>query len=608
MPLMKRKILFLVISFMTITAISCGNSRSINVLDAPCSETDPTVSTLDGPICGALGSGGYPDESTQKQVWSYKGIPYAATTGGNNRWLAAKDPAPWTVPLSGKQFGHICTQLVEGAVSGSEDCLFVNVFTPSAPGAAGSALPVMVFIHGGAYYMGSSSQVNYDGSNMAGGGNVVVVTINYRLGVLGFLGGFGTGDAVDGNLGLKDQQKALQWVQDNIAAFGGDPGNVTIFGLSAGASSVGVHLVNGVSKGLFSRAIMQSNHYGMRFQTRNTANRRAGKLAKALGCSSGSEDDKLACMRTAADTDIDTFMKTAGPSKIQQGLAILCDSFGGSEYWAPMVDGNFVEKQPIDTVIDKPFMTGTLRDEGVYFISLAGQYPKLLPGALILLSETIFGVIPGGRIYATYVSQNKSDFLKNKKGKIAAKLLTDYVFHCANNRVMNASVNAGNNDIYGYYFTHQPTISIYNYMDTTKKSPGYFCSPGQGTVCHANDIPYTFGTPIGFNTPGTDTASWIGFQQEELKMSGDIMRYWTGFATNGAPDSGGSFPKFSPQGLPDGTYLRIAAASEGGIVPTSDLYDEANCKLLSDVGWEQTWVQETCTEWPSAEDALTDSD
>jgi para-nitrobenzyl esterase len=582
----------------SITAASCGTSDSDIASESVCSDSDPTVNTTSGPVCGVLGQGGYPDRETRKPVWSYKGIQYAATTGGSNRWLAASDPEPWTTPAPAKQFGPACAQFADDRVSGGDKCLSVSVFTPSAPG-ANNSLPVMAFIHGGAFYMGASSQPNYDGSGLAGGGNVVVVTMNYRLGVLGFLGGFGTGDAREGNLGLKDQQKALMWIRDNISAFGGDPDNVTLFGLSAGASSVGVHLVNDASKGLFRRAIMQSNHCGMLFQNRNTANRRAARLATAMGCGSGSEDDRLGCLRAAVDRDMTAFLKTANPTKFTQVEALLCNSFGGAEYWAPMIDGSFVAKQPIDTVIDKPFMAGTTRDEGVYFISLAGQYPKLIT-PLYPITAPLFGVVPAIKITAKYVADNQDDFLRYR-GRIMARIITDYVFHCANNQVMNTAINAGNKEVYGYYFTHQPSISIYGYKDKTKKSPGYFCSPSYGNVCHGNDIPYTFGTPVGFNEPGTE-AKWIGFQSQELSMTGTMMRYWTGYATAGTPDSSGGFPKFGSQILPAGVYQRIAAESEGGIAPVTDLYDNANCRMLAGVGWQKNWLQEVCSEWPFAAD------
>ena len=324
-------------------------------------------------------------------VWSYKNIPYAATTGGENRWLLPQPVVPWDGVRDGTSFGPACSQLKtdpwSGAktLEGSEDCLTVNVYTPVAPplpdAAPDAALPVMVFIHGGTFLEGTASTPLYDGSNVAGGGGVVVVTLNYRLAVLGFLGGLDAGDVLHGNLGLKDQQRALAWIHANIERFGGDPSRVTLWGESAGASSVGIHLVNKDSRPLIAQGIMQSNHYGMLFQGPDNAAGRAGKLLHALDCAEGDDGAKLECLRQAADRDLLAFLETAGPSEAREAEALLCNAFGGFEYWGPMVDGRFIERQPVETVITQPVLMGTNANEGVLFTSVAGLYPDVPGGA-----------------------------------------------------------------------------------------------------------------------------------------------------------------------------------------------------------------------------------
>ena len=192
---------------------------------------------------------------------------YAAPPIGDLRWRAPEPPAAWTDVADATRFGRVCPQPVDpripidlGAPQG-EDCLTLNVWA-SSDTAAGDDKPVMVWVHGGAYILGSSSQPLYDGRVLAGGGEVVVVTVNYRLGAFGFLdlSEFSTaGRRFDSNLGLRDVLAALRWVRDNIAAFGGDPDRVTAFGESAGAGIITTLLTSPAARGLFSGAIAQSS-------------------------------------------------------------------------------------------------------------------------------------------------------------------------------------------------------------------------------------------------------------------------------------------------------------------------------------------------------------
>jgi para-nitrobenzyl esterase len=210
------------------------------------SATDPTLVTIDsGTVRGA----------TAGDVVGFKGIPYAAPPVGPLRWRAPRPPKPWQGVRDALRFGPSCTQPAVEDVS--EDCLTVNVWRPAKPSAR--PLPVMVWIHGGALVRGGTAL--YPGDALAAQG-VVVVSMNYRLGRLGFfahpaLAVEAPGD-LRGNCGYMDQLAALQWVQRNIAAFGGDPRSVTIFGESAGGGSVLVHLTSPLSRGLFQRAIVQS--------------------------------------------------------------------------------------------------------------------------------------------------------------------------------------------------------------------------------------------------------------------------------------------------------------------------------------------------------------
>ena len=199
-------------------------------------------------------------------VTSWKGVRYAAPPSGDLRWRAPQPPEPWNEVADATTFGPVCPQPVEpripidlGAPQG-DDCLTLNIWASSEI-AAGDRRPVMVWIHGGAYILGSANQPLYDGRVLAAGGDVVVVTVNYRLGAFGFLdlSSFSTPKRrFDSNLGLRDVLHALHWIRDNVAAFGGDPERVTLFGESAGGISTCSHLVAPGSGGLFQRAVIQS--------------------------------------------------------------------------------------------------------------------------------------------------------------------------------------------------------------------------------------------------------------------------------------------------------------------------------------------------------------
>ncbi|XP_045768325.1 juvenile hormone esterase-like isoform X3 [Maniola jurtina] len=217
-----------------------------------------------------------------KMFYSFKGIPYAAPPTGSRRFKAPQPARSWKGIRNATVHGSVCPQfdpLLNIYIPGSEGCLFLNVYTPSLPPC--SPLPVMFFIHGGLYITGSGNDDLYGPDFLIDQNDVVVVTINYRLDNLGFL----VLDTVDvpGNAGMKDQVAALRWVQSNIKNFGGDPNRVTIFGESAGSSSVALHALSPMSKGLFRRAIGTSGVPINDFSTAFEQRRRAFELGKKLG-------------------------------------------------------------------------------------------------------------------------------------------------------------------------------------------------------------------------------------------------------------------------------------------------------------------------------------
>jgi para-nitrobenzyl esterase len=275
------------------------------------------------------------------QVESFKAIPYAKPPKGDLRWQPPQDPDPWNGTRDASDFSAKCpqNQLRRGSdvFIGDEDCLYLNVFEPS--GANG--LPVIVFFHGGSLVDESASYTApdlvpvYDGSRLAEHGKVVVVTLNYRLGPFGFLShkelSKETGYKGSGNQGYMDQVQALKWVQNNIAAFGGDPNDVTIFGQSAGGTSVWVHISSPLSKGLFHRAIVDSAVEDKAVDL-GTAEGRGAALSTKLHCANAR--DELDCMRSKSIRDVLSAMPNA--SRTNAGT------------YDPVVDGHVLTASPID--------------------------------------------------------------------------------------------------------------------------------------------------------------------------------------------------------------------------------------------------------------------
>ena len=228
----------------------------------------------------------------------FRGIPYAAPPVNELRWKDPQDHKSWAPgTLSATVDGPGCPQSCylpphTCPARYSEDCLYLNVFTPLPSQMATSGpLPVLMWIHGGNFKQGSGTGLLYDGSHIAKTQNVIVVTINYRLGALGFLN---NNQSFTGNYGIKDQRFAMQWIQQNIASFGGDPTRVTLFGQSAGAMSIATHMISPKSKNLFHRAILESEPFGLPFRTTSEFEGLASAFADKANCTSG---DVETCLR-----------------------------------------------------------------------------------------------------------------------------------------------------------------------------------------------------------------------------------------------------------------------------------------------------------------------
>lgn len=417
--------------------------------------------------CGLLGSQAYANDNvvrtqngqvrgvTTGQVQSFKGIPYAAPPVGKLRWMPPQEPANWAGIRAASRFSAVCPQKPGSRFEGEEDCLYLNVFKPSGA----KKLPVIVFIHGGANVKDSASLelgkkngkkgvVVYDGSSLAENGKVVVVTLNYRLGALGFIGheklSKTSGYQGSGNYAYMDQNQALKWVQRNIAAFGGDPGNVTLFGQSAGAKAVWVHMTSPLSAGLFHRAIV---HSGIREGARDLAHaEKAGAmLSQKLNCSTA--NDELACMR----------------GKSAKRVVEAMPSGGGTGTYAAVIDKKVLVEPPIQSMQNGrhhkvPILLGNVADEMAILGPETCHGPGLTcPDKLRTPDEYETAV----KIYAKAANTSASELLSlyPKSDPALPKLYdamrTDRDYICPARRVLDALGRNQSEFIGRFFYTHK---------------------------------------------------------------------------------------------------------------------------------------------------------
>lgn len=446
-------------------------------------------------------------------ILSFKNIPYAAAPTGEERWSVPKPPEAWTGVRQADEFGPISWQIVateQGALSSTrdatppelaEDCLSLNVWTPSADS---EARPVMVWIHGGAFVTGSGSSPIYDGSILSQRGNVVVVTINYRLGVLGFLNlNEVTGGRIPstGNEGLLDQAFALEWVQDNIGRFGGDPNNVTIFGESAGGMSVGALLALHEAKGLFHKAIPQSGAA----HTANTLTQStevASQLLAALEISPNSNLNKLFELSAEELTQVG--------AEVSAKLAWMC--------YEPCIDGTQLPARPIDCIAngsadDVSVLVGCTRDEWLLFSVMDPSIKSMTQDDLEQRLAPRNGrpdLRSLGQRYQEILSRNGNDVTPADVWQV---LESDRGFRMPG-IVLAETLNSRSNDAYQYLFTVE--------------SPAY---GGILKSCHAIDIGYVFGT----HNLNDGTRGFFGGEAAHVELAEATMDAWLTFAHTGNP-------------------------------------------------------------------------
>jgi para-nitrobenzyl esterase len=524
--------ILLLVSLHLAPLLSCGDEGTDMSLT-----TDPSlVTTTVGSVQG----------SVTATMRSFKGVPYAAPPVGPLRWKPPTPAAMFTGTRPAIMPGTHCPQIASPFGSGTniaEDCLYLNVYTPTTAGPH----PVMFWIHGGAFAYGQSDE--YDPTLLVAQG-VVVVTINYRLGALGFLAHpalTAEGGGASGNYGLMDQQFALHWVQDNIAAFGGDKNNVTIFGESAGGFSVHSQLVITGAAGLFHKAIVQSGAYA------NGAGRQMSLAqSEAVGAS------VLTGAGCAAPCSLEA-MRALGVDALLKGQTGLPALASG---WIPSIDGKLMTTgvgaaYTAGTYVKVPVIEGSNHDEYRLFVALNELSPPDAPAGPLTADKyeaamtTTFGADAGKALAGVYAPAAYA----NNPGLAFGSAGTDAVFACPMLRTVQ-SLSA--------------TTKVYSYEFNDPKAPQIFLPPVPDIeygAAHASEIQYLFTLP-------KSTLS-----AESKALSDSMIKYWTAFAKTGDPNNAGS-PAWPTYTTAANGILSLAPAS-GGIAVTTNFTADHKCDLIA---------------------------
>ncbi len=467
------------------------------------------VTTSAGVVKGSMSADGF--------VSVYRGIPYAAPPVGDLRWKAPQPVAPWTGERAATAFGPRCTQ---GAMFSdmifrdtmSEDCLYLNVWSNARQ--AGRRLPVMVWLYGGGFQAGSASEPRQDGEKMSRLG-VVVVSMNYRMGVFGFMAhpslSAESGNGASGNYGLLDQVAALRWVQANIAAFGGDPGNVTIFGESAGSFAVSALVASPMARGLFHKAIGES---GSMLSAR-TLPALSLKAAEQAG---------VALQEKVGARTLDALRGVPADDLLKIALGMPGVSFN------PVVDGVFLPQ------------TAT----AIYQAGAQNKVP-LLAGWNADEIRSSATMRPTPPTVATFTAQVRGTFGASADGVLAAYPVSSD----AEALEATASLNSDlfiSHGTWRWIETHRKTSGapVYRYLFQRvipvapgKKPNGDSVQARDVGARHAGEIEYVFGA-----LASVPKVTW---ESADTALSELMMRYWTNFARTGNPNGAGlpSWPRYT---------------------------------------------------------------
>ncbi|XP_034945771.1 esterase FE4-like [Chelonus insularis] len=524
---------------------------------------DPEITTRLGKIIGTK-------MVTQngRNINAFLGIPYAQPPIGLLRFSNPLPMTSWNGTLLAKTEPPACPQLLDnGTVIGVEDCLFINVYTPKL--GADTLLPTMVYIHGGAFQRGHASST-YIGPGFILDKDVVLVTLQYRLGVLGFLS---TGNsAAPGNFGLKDQALALRWVQDNIKSFGGNPGNVTLFGQSSGSVSVNFHVLSKASRGLFHRYIAQSGvalcpwaHVNPTFSRKY-----AYALGQEFGCSNVTSDSLVKCLR-----HID-----------HEKLITTTDIYSGVQKFIPMVwipttepnvDGAFLTEHPLKTILgsrmqDLPNISGAVKNEGLIVTTKFYVDEKLYNSALSNVTEFL------SFMASAVLSKNDSNSLGSNLEKyyfydvdtsdrtqvlsVITDLISDFSFLFPQVLQLQLISQRTKSSCYFYSFEYRGTFSKTSSILHSNKNIG---------VTHGDDLIYLFPS-----SPAEYDFLNLTMSDEDKKMVNIMVDLWTNFAIHGVPKT--SYHKDPDQWKPyshNSYHLRIGSGDKATLTGQTHYHDSS---------------------------------
>ncbi|XP_039358081.1 acetylcholinesterase-like [Mauremys reevesii] len=497
------------------------------------SDDDGTVVlTTSGPVRGKrlpAGSG---------TVTAFLGIPYAKPPVGALRFQKPLPHQPWSHVLEATSFGNACHQppltdypdadIFFLNTPQSEDCLFLNVWMPHPRPPVPA--PILVWIHGGGFYMGATSVELHSGRFLAATENVIVASMNYRLGALGFLS---LPPAAPGNAGLWDQRLALRWLRNNAATFGGDPARLMLFGQSAGAAAVGLHLLSPRSRSLFTRAAIQSGAPTAPWAwiSPTTAKKRAQRLGQLLGCTDSDDTALVGCLQGKEPSEFPKHEFSVLGRKDLLGLPFV-----------PIPDGDFLldtpprllQAQHYQPII--PILTGITANEGSYLLSSSVPSFNMENASSIgwhELLKLVRLIAPGApeksaQAVAQQYSQEGEEQGEAQYRWAMEQILGDYFIVCPIAEMARREAEAGN-PVYAYDFTH--------------RSSG-LSSPEWTGVPHSTDLLFMFGTLVsvrGANHTHTEA---------EVGLSRRMMRYWAEFARSGNPTGAGNsreqWPRYDP--------------------------------------------------------------
>ncbi|XP_038549846.1 cholinesterase-like [Micropterus salmoides] len=503
---------------------------------SPATQDDLVIKTRHGAVQGKLLSvlGGH--------VRAFLGIPYGKPPLGKLRFRAPEPVEGWEGVRDATKFPNCCYQMPDTAYPGfkgaemwnpntplSEDCLYLNVWSPrfNKTQPQNSALaPVLVWIYGGGFALGTSSLDIYDGRFLSISEGVVVVSMNYRLGPFGFLS-LPDNKNIRGNAGLLDQRLALQWVANNIAAFGGDSLKVTLFGESAGSASVGFHLLSPGSHGLFQRAVMQSGSPNAPWATisQTEAWQRSMKLATLLGCP------------TSNPAHLETCLQQADPEKITLNqYYVFTQPTMLAFFFVPHVDGDFIP-DTVEVLLrtsklpKKEVLLGLNKDEGTSFLMYGVPGFNITGQSLITRNDFLTGVnldmtdaddvIKEAAIFQYTDWTDENNKMKNRDS--LGTLVGDHQLVCPVLEFIHMYSQHGGKSFL-YLFDHQSSINPW---------------PEWMGVMHGYEIEFVFGMPLDAS---------LGYTKNEVNMTKKIMKHWGNFARTGNPEiDGANWPVFTPE-------------------------------------------------------------